>query len=68
MTKKDFKAIAAILQKVAESGGDRDTIDRIVDKLVVMFAQQNPLFVEKLFREACLPKSKRNANENREVS
>lgn len=51
--RKDYKAIAAILNAHAE--GHEDTILAIAHELCTLFQEENPRFSEQLFMEAVMP-------------
>ena len=53
MTKKDYIAIADVLQMCNNSPHEFDCIENIVSKLCYIFKLENPKFKETKFKEAC---------------
>lgn len=60
MTKKTYETIAKVVNRFKEtsvSEGDKidmGHVENLIDMLSIEFAQDNPLFKEEKFKEACL--------------
>ena len=52
MTKKNYVAVAQVLSKELQNGGDARTLNNIAQSLCTAFAQDNPNFSESAFMKA----------------
>jgi hypothetical protein len=53
MSKKDYEALAEVINKVKTTGGDRGTLVQVITRLRPVLEKGNPRFNFELFAEAC---------------